>query len=125
ETYRYWGHWTDQSGTPVELDVTMRAHARVEDHIRRLKASGLEKFPFTDHDANKAWLATVAMAADLVAWFQLLCLAAAEPKTLRWRLWHTPARVIRHSRRHVIRLIDGWPDTTEILAAYQRIAALA
>ena len=52
-------------------------------------------------------------------------LAAAEPKTLRWRLWHTPARVIRKARRHVIRLLDGWPDTTEILAAYQRIAALA
>jgi hypothetical protein len=129
ETYRYWGHWTDQPGTPVELDVSMRAHARVEDHIRRLKASGLERFPFTDLDANRAWLATVAMAADLVAWFQLLCLtgplAAAEPKTLRWRLWHTPARVIRHSRQHIIRLLDGWPDTNEILAIYRRIAALA
>jgi hypothetical protein len=129
ETYRYWGHWTDQPGDPVDLDVFMRAHARVEDHIRRLKASGLERFPFTDLDANQAWLATVAMAADLVRWFQLLCLtgplAAAEPKTLRWRLWHTPARVIRKARRHVIRLLDGWPDTTEILAAYQRIAALA
>jgi len=128
ETYRYWGHWTDQPGTPVELDVSMRAHARVEDHIRRLKASGLERFPFTDLDANKAWLATVAMAADLVRWFQLLCvtgpLSFAEPKTLRWRLWHTPARVIRKSRRHVIRLLDGWPDTTDILAAYGRIAAL-
>jgi hypothetical protein len=128
ETYRYWGHWTDQPGTPVELDVSMRAHARVEDHIRRLKASGLERFPFTDLDANNAWLATVAMAAGLVRWFQLLCvtgsLAAAEPKTLRWRLWHTPARVIRHSRQHIIRLLDGWPDTNVILAAYKRIAAL-
>lgn len=106
----------------------MRAHARVEDHIRRLKASGLEKFPFTDLNANTAWLATVTMAADLVRWFQLLCvtgpLAAAEPKTLRWRLWHTPARVIHHGRRHVIRLLDGWPDTNEIRDAYQRIAEL-
>ena len=129
ETYRYWGHWTDQPGSPVDLDVTMRAHARVEDHIRRLKASGLERFPFTDLDANKAWLATVGWAADLVRWFQLLCLtgplATAEPKTLRWRLWHTPARVIRKSRRSVIRLLDGWPDTTEILNAYQRITTLS
>ena len=128
ETYRYWGHWTDQPGTPVEVDVFMRAHARVEDHIRRLKASGLERFPFTDLHANQAWLATVAMAADLVRWFQLLCLtgplAAAEPKTLRWQLWHTPARVIHKARRHVIRLLDGWPDSTEILAAYQHIADL-
>jgi len=82
----------------------------------------------TTSDANKAWLATVGWAADLVAWFQLLCLtgplAGAEPKTLRWRLWHTPARVIRKSRRHVTRLLDGWPDTNTILTAYQRIAAL-
>ena len=26
-------------------------------------------------------------------------LANAEPKTLRWQLWHTPARVVRHARR--------------------------
>jgi hypothetical protein len=94
ETYRYWGHYTDQAGTPVDLDTAMRAHARVEDHIRRLKASGLERFPFTDLAANQAWMQTVAHAADLVRWFQLLCLtgplAAAEPKTLRWRLWHAP-----------------------------------
>jgi len=128
ETYRYWGHYTDQAGTPVALDTTMRAHARVEDHIRRLKASGLERFPFTDLAANQAWLQTVAHAADLVRWFQLLCvtgpLAAAEPKTLRWRLWHTPARVIRKSRTDVIRLLDGWPDTNTILNAYQHINAI-
>ena len=128
EHYRYWGHYTDQAGTPVDLDVTMRAHARVEDHIRRLKASGLERFPFTDLDANRAWLATVGFAADLVRWFQLLCvtgpLAVAEPKTLRWRLWHAPARVIRKGRGDVVRLLYGWPDTHTLLAAYHHIAAL-
>lgn len=129
ETYRYWGHYTDQTGDPVDLDVTMRAHARVEDHIRRLKASGLERFPFTNLAANQAWLATIAWAADLARWFQLLCLtgplAVAEPKTLRWRIWHTPARVITKSRHDIIRLLDGWPDTDAILTAYQRIADLA
>jgi hypothetical protein len=128
ETYRYWGHYTDQAGTPVDLDTIMRAHARVEDHIRRLKASGLERFPFTDLAANQAWMQTVCHAADLVRWFQLLCLtgplAAAEPKTLRWRLWHTPARVIRKGRTDVIRLLDGWPDTPTILRAYTRISTI-
>jgi Transposase DDE domain group 1 len=88
------GHWTDQDGDPVDLDTSMRAHAHVEDHIRRLKDSGLCRFPFTDLDANRAWLATVCFAADLVRWFQLVCvtapLARAEPETLRWRLWHAP-----------------------------------
>jgi hypothetical protein len=49
--YRYWGHYTDAAGDPVAIDAHMRAHAHVEDHIRRLKDSGLERFPFTDLDA--------------------------------------------------------------------------
>lgn len=128
ETYRYWGFYTDQPGDPVELDVMMRAHARVEDHIRRLKACGLERFPFKAFAANQAWLATVAMAADLVRWFQLLCLtgslATAEPKTLRWRFFNTVARVTHHARGETLRLLDDWPDTPNIVAAYQRIAAI-
>jgi hypothetical protein len=32
ETYRYWGHYTDQPGSPVDLDTTMRAHARRGPH---------------------------------------------------------------------------------------------
>jgi hypothetical protein len=127
--FRYWGHWTDQEDDPVTLDATMRAHAHVEDHIRRLKDSGLCRFPFTDLDANRAWLATVCFAADLVRWFQLLCLtghlARAEPKTLRWRLWHAPARLVRHARTDIVRILDGWPDADAILAAHTRIADLA
>jgi len=126
--FRYWGHYTDQVGDPVTLDATMRAHAHVEDHIRRLKDSGLCRFPFTNLDANRAWLATVCFAGDLVRWFQLLCLpgplARAEPKTLRWRLWHAPARLIRHARRDIVRILDGWPDGPTILAAHARITAL-
>jgi hypothetical protein len=126
--FRYWGHYTDQAGDPVDLDMSMRAHAHVEDHIRRLKDSGLCRFPFRDLDANRAWLAVVCFAADLVRWFQLLCLpgrlARAEPKTLHWRLWHAPARLIRHARQDIVRILDGWPDAAAIVTAHARIAAL-
>lgn len=126
--FRYWGHWTDQDGDAVTLDATMRAHAHVEDHIRRLKDSGLCRFPFRDLDANRAWLAAVCHAADLVRWFQLLCLTgqlvAAEPKTLRRRLWHAPARLIHHARRDIVRILDAWPDAPAIVAAHARIATL-
>jgi hypothetical protein len=126
--FRYWGHYTDQHGDPTSLDGVMRAHAHVEDHIRRLKDSGLCRFPFTSLDANRAWLATVCFAADLVRWFQLLCitgpLTRAEPKTLRWRLWHAPARLIRHARQDIVRVLDGWPDAPAIVAAHARITAL-
>jgi hypothetical protein len=126
--FRYWGHYTDAAGDPVDLDVHMRAHAHVEDNIRRLKDSGAQRFPFTDIDANRTWLAVVCFADALVRWFQQLCLtgplAIAEPKTLRWGLWHTPARIVRRARRQIVRILDGWPSTPDLLDAYQRIAAL-
>jgi hypothetical protein len=125
ETYRYWGHYTDSDGDPAVLDAHMRAHAGVEDNIRRVKDSGGHRFPFVDADANRTWLAVVCFADALVRWFQLLCLsgplASAEPKRLRWQLWHTPARLVRHARRWVIRLLDDWPTTTVVLDAYQWI----
>jgi Transposase DDE domain group 1 len=126
--FRYWGHYTDQHGDPVTLDQHMRAHAHVEDHIRRLKDSGLERFPFVDLDANRARLAIVAFAADLVRWFQLCCLdgplAIAEPKMLRWQLWHTPARLVRRARQQIVRILDDWPTTDVLLRAYTRVALL-
>ena len=126
--FRYWGHYTDQHADPVALDAHMRAHAHVEDHIRRLKDSGLERFPFVDLDANRARLAVVAFAADLVRWFQLVCLdgplAIAEPKMLRWQLWHAPARLIRRAREQVVRILDGWPTADALLNAYTRIKLL-
>ena len=60
ETYRYWGHYTDAAGDPPVLDAHMRAHARVEDHIRRVKDSGGHRFPFVDADANRTWLGSSA-----------------------------------------------------------------
>jgi len=126
--YRFWGHYTDQAGDPVELDRLIRAHAHVEDHIQRLKDSGLERFPFTDWEANQAWLQTVMWAVDLTRWFQLLCLAGplaqARPRRLRWTFWHAPARIISTARRDVVRILDGWPTAAEIVAAYRAIAAL-
>ena len=126
--FRYWGHYTDAAGDPVALDVHMRAHAHVEDDIRRLKDSGAHRFPFTDIDANRAWLAVVCFGDALVRWFQQLCLsgplAIAEPKTLRWALWHTPARIVRSARRRVVRILDGWPSTAALLDAHRRIARL-
>jgi hypothetical protein len=125
--YRFWGHYTDLDGNPAQLDRHMRAHAHVEDHIGRLKDSGLLRFPFTSFESNQAWLQVVCWAADLVRWFQLLCLTGpltrAQPKRLRWQLWHAPARIVRTARRDVVRILDSWPTAGDILAAYQRIAA--
>ena len=126
--FRYWGFYTDCEGNPVELDLTMRAHAHVENHIERLKESGLTRFPFTSFEANANWMAIVMCSADLVRWFQLLCCdgywASARPKALRWELFHAPGRLVRSARRQIVRILDGWPSAEALLQAYARIVLL-
>jgi hypothetical protein len=126
--YRYWGFYTDAEGDPVELDATMRAHAHVEQHIQRLKDSGLCRMPFSNFEANANWMMTVAMAADLVRWFQLLCFDGswvnARPKAMRWGLFHAPGKLVHQSRQLIVRIIDGWPGTDAPIGAYQRMAQL-
>ena len=97
--------------------------------IARLKDSGANRFPFTNLDANRVWLTLVTYADALVRWFQLLCLAGthptgARPKTLRWYLWHTPARLIRHARQTTIRIPHTWPTAHLLHQAHQHINAL-
>lgn len=83
------------------LEARHRSHARVEDRIRAAKDLGLRNLPFCDFAANAAWVEVVLMAQDLLAWTRRLCLpgelAKAEPKRLRYALWHTagPARAPR------------------------------
>jgi hypothetical protein len=126
--FRYWGFYTDVEGDPRDLDVTMRAHAHVERHIARLKDSGLTRFPFSGFEANSSWLMTVAMAADLLRWFQLLCFDGtwrqARPKALRWAILHAPGRLVHRARRRIVRIVDGWPTAQVLLDAYQRIEAI-
>ncbi|MCY4433888.1 MAG: IS1380 family transposase [bacterium] len=121
--WRYRGFYTDAAGRPAELDAHMRAHARIENTIADLKDSGLKRMPFKDFEANAAWAALVALSLALVKWFQQLRLtgplAHAAPKRLRWQLWHAPARLVRSSRKHTLRLLDWWPATPQLLHACQ------
>ena len=127
--YRYWGHWTDSEASAARTDADMRAHARVENNIARIKDSGAGRFPFHDLDANRAWPALVTWADTLVRWFQHLCLggtrlARAKPKTLRRQLWHTPARLVHHARRTTIRIPHTWPTAPLIAVTHQHILQL-
>jgi len=110
------------------LEARHRAHARVEDRIRHAKDSGLGRFPSREFAINMAWTVITAIAADLVAWLRLLALtpdlAACEPKALRYRILHVPARLTQSSRRRRLRLPVTWPWATAIVAAFQRITAL-
>jgi len=99
----------------------MRSRAHVERHICRLTDSGLSSFPFPSLEANATRLGAVALAADLVRWFQLVCMDGtwreARPKALRWGTFDVPGRLVHRTRRHIVRIIDGWPTTGVLLEA--------
>jgi hypothetical protein len=113
---------------PAILEARHRPHAHVEDRIRGAKATGLRKLPFWGFAANDAWLSLVMTAQTLVCWAQALLLDGdcklAEPKTLRFRLWHVAGRIVRHARRLIVRLDRAWPWATDLVAAFARLRAL-
>jgi hypothetical protein len=84
--------------------------------------------PFRDFDHNAVWLELSLIAQDLIAWTQHLALdgelAVCEPKTLRYRLLHTAARLAFHARRATLRLQRSWPWADALAAAFARLLAL-
>jgi hypothetical protein len=115
-------------GQCAYIDAAHRVHARVEDVIRTGKQAGLGHFPSHDYGLNQAWLDASMIACILLAWLKLLALdgdlAKAEPKTLRYRLLHAAARLVRGGRRRCLKIAATWPWAEEITTAWQRIQAI-
>ena len=127
--HRFQAILTDQPDQDIALlECRHRARARVEDHIRNDKQTGLSNIPFRDFEHNRVWLKLVQIAHDLLAWTQTLLLtgdlARAEPKRLRYRLLHTAARLALHARTATLRLQATWPWAHELAAAFARLKAL-
>jgi hypothetical protein len=129
--WRYQCIATDTAaGQLAFLDARHRAHARVEDRIRCGKDTGLGRFPSRTFAINAAWLTAVMLAVDLISWAQTIllhdhpALAKAEPKTLRYRLLHVAARLVRGGRRLRLRLDANWSWEAQLAAAFTRCAAL-
>jgi predicted outer membrane lipoprotein len=127
--HRFQVFLTDQpDGDIAVLELRHRQRARVEDRIRAAKATGLANLPFDLLRRNAVWLELVLAAQDLTCWTQALllngALAVAEPKTLRYRLLHVAARIVRHARRLILRLQASWPWAVELACAFARLRAL-
>ncbi|MBC7307630.1 MAG: IS1380 family transposase [Dietzia sp.] len=119
------------TGQLAFLEARHRAHARVEDRIRHAKDSGLGRLPSRQFAINSTWLMLTAIAADLIAWTRLLALtgdakvlAGCEPKALRYRFLHVPARLTRSARRRRLRIPETWPWAAAIVAVFANIAAI-
>jgi hypothetical protein len=127
--HRFQVFLTDQTDPDLaRLELRHRQRARVEDRIRAAKATGLANLPFDRWRRNAIWLELVLAAQDLTCWTQALLLngplAVAEPKTLRYRLLHVAARIVRHARRLILRLQASWPWAVELAGAFARLRAL-
>jgi len=126
--HRFQAILTDQTGPLAVIERDHRGRARVEDHIRNDKDTGLRNMPFRDFAHNQVWLAVVALAHDLIVWTQRLLLtgelAKAEPKRLRYRLLHVAARLAFHARTARLRLPAAWPWAQELAAAFNKLKTL-
>lgn len=130
--WRYQAFVTNTTvGQLAFLEARHRAHARVEDRIRHAKDTGLGRFPSREFAINQAWLTLVQIAADLTAWTRLLALtgdakvlATCEPKALRYRLWHVPARLTHSGRQRRLRIPRTWPWAAAIVAVFANITAI-
>jgi hypothetical protein len=118
------------SHQPQFIDVLHRSHATVEDRVRTNKAMGLHNLPSKTWTVNLGWVLAANIAADLDAWTRLLGLhddaelGRAEPQTLRYCLWHLPARLVTHARRRILKISATWPWKSAFLTCWQRLCAI-
>ena len=107
------------------LEALYRGRGRAERHICDAKTLGLANLPSASFAINQAWLEVSLIAQDLLAWTRILTLdgdlARAEPKRLRYCLFHTAAEMVRSGRRTWLRVSDQWPWATELVAAFNRL----
>lgn len=119
---------TTGAGQVQFLDARHRTQAHVEDRVKQFKACGARNLPSIDYDRNSAWLQLAALATSLTAWLRHVALdgdlAKASTKTLRFRLFSAPARMITHARRRILKIPPGWLWSPELATAWQRLQAL-
>ena len=113
----------------AHLELRHRRRARCEDRIRIAKDTGLTNLPLHDFDQNRIWLAVVALAVELTAWWQMLALAGHparrwEPKRLRLRLFSIAGRLADHGRTRRLHLAASAPWAWLLLAGLDRLRAL-
>jgi hypothetical protein len=112
-------------GQVASLELRHRGHARVEDRVRCWKECGLSNLPFDTFPQNETWVAASLVAGALIAWAQMNLfdgeLAKAEPKTLRFRIFHVAALLVRRQRGLVLRIDRAWPWAGELGRAFHRL----
>ncbi|HEY2268504.1 MAG TPA: IS1380 family transposase, partial [Streptosporangiaceae bacterium] len=101
---------------PQFTGVLHRDHATAgTGGVRTAKAMGMRNLPSKAWQVNKGRVLAANLAADLTAWARLPGfhdqpdLRDADPDTLRYRIWHIPARLVRHARKRILKISPDWP----------------
>ena len=126
--HRFQAILTDQAGPVAALERDHRARARVEDHIRNDKDTGLRNLPFRAFEHNQVWLQIVAARARP----DRLDPTTALDRRARQRRTQTPAlpaaahrRPPRLPRPHRDAApARDWPWAGQLAAAFKRLTAL-
>ena len=133
-----WSMWPSRSPTaparsatcrswPISRGCTARPGRSPQPRIRTGKDTGLGHLPSRHQQINAVWVELALIAADLLALAQSMLLTdepdlhRAEPKTLRYRLLHTAARITRGQRKVFLRLAQHWPWTLALARAFQHL----
>ena len=117
---------TDLPETDIAyLEALYRGRGRAERHICDAKTLGLAHLPSASFAINQAWLQVTLIAHDLLAWTRLLTLggdlARAEPKRLRYSLFHTAGVIVHSSRQRQLRIAEDWPWARQLVRAFDRL----
>jgi hypothetical protein len=119
-----------RGGQLADLELRHRRRARCEDRIRNAKDTGLRSLPLHGFAQNQLWCELAALAAELIAWAQMLALHGTparrwEPRRLRFRLFATAGRITLGGRRTRLRLAARSPWSSLITTALSRLGDLA
>lgn len=82
----------------------------LHDVVKNELAAGV--LPCGRFGANAAWLRLALLTHNVLTALKRLALPAelwrARPKRLRFLIFHTPGKMIRHARRQMLRLARAW-----------------
>jgi hypothetical protein len=104
--------------------------ATVDTHASRTasdpgRTAGCRISPSRAYARNEAWLTVSLVAAALLAWSQLSLfngeLQTAEPKTIRYRVLHVAACLVRRGHKLILRLDESWPWAPDLVTAFSRL----
>jgi len=97
---------------------------------RRPRPDRQGHLPSRHQNINEVWTELALIAADLLARAQTMLLTTepelhrVEPKTLRYRLLHTAARITHGQRKVFLRLAEHWPWALALAKAFQRLRTI-